>query len=64
MDINKEKERIVATLNELKRDIEFLSRTVENMLESIENVKTKEDAMLFDEHFINIEKHLRHIRLF
>ena len=65
MDINKESEKITTTLHELKNDMEILSKIVEDMLASIENVKTKEDAMAFNERFANIdEQRLKHIRLF
>ena len=64
IDVQKESDRVRNALIEVKQDVEILVKWIDDGLKALDNVKTTEDALAFDSSFVNMEKSLKHIRIF
>ena len=64
IDVQKESDRVRNALIEVKQDVEILVKWIDDALKALDNVKTTEDALAFDSSFANMEKSLKHIRIF
>ena len=63
MDIEKQRDELLANLAELDADIQTLSDRIIKAREDLVNIYTVDDAKRFDEN-CDLEKGLKHIRLF
>ena len=63
MDIEKQRDELLANLAELDADIQTLSDRIIKAREDLVNIYTVDDAKRFNENH-DLEKVLKHIRLF
>ena len=63
MDIEARKSELSKTLDEIRDDINILSKRLDAVSVALDEVKTLEDAIAFDES-VDLEEGLKHIRLF
>lgn len=63
MDIEKRRLELLNLLEEILSDADLLKKHIEKCIKDIEEVKTEDDARLYDQTH-DLEEQLKHIRIF
>lgn len=64
MNVEKRKAELFTLFTELEMDIVVLRRVLEEARGDLVRVQTEDDAVEFDEKYLDLEANLKHIRLF
>lgn len=64
MNVEKRKAELFTLFTELEMDIVVLRRVLEEARGDLAKVQTADDAVEFDEKYLDLESYLKHIRLF
>lgn len=64
VNVEKRKAELFTLFTELEMDIVVLRRVLEEARGDLVRVQTADDAVEFDEKYLDLESYLKHIRLF